>query len=263
MAATTSAIYLYCVLRPPSRLAALRRASAAPAGLPGASAPEVHEVGGSLYLVTARVPMDVYGPEHLEPRLRDLDWVSKVAVAHEAVVEHFARARSFTVIPLTLFTMFSSIDKALEDVRARRKGVERAMRHVAGSEEWGIRILRRPAPAPAAATKATSGTAFLSARKDARNAAVNARAVAADGAEAAFRALKRLAKDSHLRERREEPGTNPPILEAAFLVTAAGRASFRAEARRQITAVAAAGADLTVTGPWPAYHFVGAAGERA
>ena len=37
---------------------------------------------------------------------------------------------------------------------------------------------------------------------------------------------------------------------------ASGRARFKSEAKRQARAVAAAGADLTLTGPWPAYNFV-------
>jgi hypothetical protein len=51
---------------------------------------------------------------------------------------------------------------------------------------------------------------------------------------------------------------NPPILEAAFLVPASARARFKLEARRQAGACAAAGADMTLTGPWPAYSFVSA-----
>jgi hypothetical protein len=46
------------------------------------------------------------------------------------------------------------------------------------------------------------------------------------------------------------------VLEAAFLVTAGARARFKAEARKQAAACAAAGAELTLSGPWPAYNFV-------
>ena len=73
----------------------------------------------SLWLVTADVPLDTYGPAQLEPRLRDLEWVSSIAVAHEAVVEHFSRAKASVVVPTTLFTMFSSMDKAMADVAAQ------------------------------------------------------------------------------------------------------------------------------------------------
>lgn len=256
MATRSTAVYLYCVIRA-ARAPSLARV---PAGLPGASRPGVHRLAGSLWLITAEVPLEVYGTDHLEARLRDLAWVSEVAVAHEAVVEHFARARGVVVIPTKLFTMFSSLEKAIEEVRGGRAAIERAMKHIAGSEEWGIRISRRPAAtaggAPARPNPPTSGAAFLTARKDARDASKNLRLAAIAAADAAFDRLGRHARDAKRRERRQEPGSNPPVLEAAFLVTAAARARFKAEARRQAAACAAAGAELTLSGPWPAYNFV-------
>jgi hypothetical protein len=228
--------------------------------LPGATRPRVTRLAGSLWLITAAVPLDVYGPQPLEARLRDLAWVSEVAVAHEAVVEHFARSRGVVVIPTKLFTMFSSLAKAIDEVAEGRATIARAMKHIAGSEEWGIRISRKPA-APIRGTSAqkrrpTSGAAFLVARKDARDASVSLRLAAIAAADAAFDRLVRHARDAKRRERRQEPGVNPPVLEAAFLVTAAARARFKAEARRQAAACAAAGAELTLSGPWPAYNFV-------
>src|SRR5262249_6829036 len=52
-------------------------------------------------------------------------------------------------------------------------------------------------------------------------------------------------------------GPTPRILEAAFLVRAGARGRFKTEARGQASAVATAGGELTLTGPWPAYNFVG------
>ena len=254
-----TAIYLYCVVRAPRR----PRVSGALKGVPGASALDVHSVAGSLFIVVSAVPLDVYAPERLEPRLRDLDWVSDVAVAHEAVNEHFARVRSTVVIPMKLFTMFSSIDKAVADIASRRKVIEQTVRRIDGCEEWGIRVTRRPVPAPAGdeESRPRTGAGFLQARKAARDAAANARLEAASAADRAFAALRRLAKDTYRRPRASEPGTNPPILEAAFLVRATARPRFKAEARRQAAALGRAAADLSLTGPWPAYNFVGA--ERA
>jgi hypothetical protein len=135
------------------------------------------------------------------------------------------------------------------------------MKRIAGCEEWGIRVSRRIGGADAVPNQPNaaprSGVAFLAARKAARDAAANGRAAAAAAAEEGFHALARHARDARAREKRSEPGTNPPILEAAFLVAAPARSAFKAEARRQASACAAAGADLTLTGPWPPYNFVG------
>ena len=262
MAKSSTALYLYCVVR------AARRPSLArvPRGLPEATTPEAHRLAASLWLITARVPLAVYGPAALEPRLRDLDWVAEAAVAHEAVVEHFARARGTVVIPMKLFTMFSSIEKAISEVAEGRPAIERAMKRIAGSEEWGLRVTRVPGTSPAAqksADRPASGTAFLAARKSARDATAVARAAAIAAADEAFARLERHAREARRRERRQEPGTNPPVLEAAFLVTSTARARFKAEARRQAAACASAGAEMTLTGPWPAYNFVASEETRS
>jgi hypothetical protein len=254
--ANHSAIYLYCVVKAARRPAVAR----APEGLAGASRPEAHEAAKGLWLITADVPLAIYGPGTLEPRLQDLDWVATAAVAHEAVVEHFARGKAAAVIPAKLFTLFSSVDKAIADVAARRASIARVMKRIAGCEEWGIRVTRRAgtdAPGAAAPSSSMTGAAFLVARKAARDASANARTASIASAEAAYHALSRHARDASARERRAEPGSNPPVLDAAFLVPLRARAKFKAEARRQAIACAAAGADLALTGPWPAYNFVG------
>ena len=254
MSMRSTAVYLYCVVRAARKPPMTR----VPGGVPGAGAADAHKVANALWVIAADVPLSQYGMAELEPRLRDLEWVSRAAVAHEAVVEHFTHRRGVTVIPAKLFTMFSALDKALADVAGRRRAIERDMKHIAGCEEWGIRVTRRIAPAAAAAVaKPASGSAFLAARKAARDAVLNARAQAAGAAEEAFARLARHARAATQRERRQEPGTNPPLLEAAFLVTAAARARFKREALEQARACAEAGADLTLTGPWPAYNFIG------
>lgn len=60
----------------------------------------------------ASVPLAQYGPGALEASLRNLEWVSEVALAHEAVVEHFVQLRGVLVVPMKLFTMFSTVERA-------------------------------------------------------------------------------------------------------------------------------------------------------
>jgi hypothetical protein len=259
MTRATTAAYVYCVVRAASRPSVAR----VPAGVPDAARPEAHAVAPSLWLVTAPVPLDAYGSARLESRLRDLDWVASIAVAHEAVVEFFAKATGSTVVPMTLFTMFSTVDKAVRDVASRASEIRRAMRRIAGAEEWGIRVFRQAGqPAAAPASRPASGAAFLHARQQARDATARARRAAGAAADIAFDRLRRIARDARVRDGRREPGTNPPILDAAFLVPRRSRARFVTEARRQHAALGRAGADLVVSGPWPAYNFV-APGEPA
>ena len=81
----------------------------------------------SVWLIAADAPLDRYAGDAIDARLADLDWVSRCAVAHDAVVEHLARQHP--VIPMKLFTLFSSDERALAHVartRRRSSGCSRA-----------------------------------------------------------------------------------------------------------------------------------------
>lgn len=258
IAGLTPATYLYCVLRA-SRKPSIGRV---PPGLPGAARPRIVDAGGGLWLVAADVPADRYRGEALEASLRDLQWVADIAVAHEAVVEHFARMTSATVVPMKLFTMFSSDERALAEMRLRRKDIAAAMRRIAGAQEWGVRIMRGSTPRPEQQVPTErSGVAFLAARKQARDRTREAAIAAIRAADTAFARLSAVARDS--RRRTDAPeGTTPPLLDAAFLVSRTGRERFQIAARAQARVCREAGAVMTVSGPWPAYNFVSAEPER-
>ena len=134
-----SAIYLYCVVHAVD----LPRISRGPAAVPGAGPATVRAAGRSLWIVSAEVPLDVYGQPALESALQDMKWVGAVAMAHEQVVEQFARQRGSTVIPMKLFTMFSTEKRAVEATRSRAREITAMAKRIAGCEEWGVRITRR------------------------------------------------------------------------------------------------------------------------
>lgn len=226
--------------------------------MPASTGPTVIPVASSLWLIATEVPLEIYGSKPLEKALGDLDWVGRVALAHEAVVEHFAGRRETTAIPMKLFTMFSSPERAVSDVRARKAAISRVMRRIAGAEEWGVRIVRADAPAPrrVGATRAATGTAFLAARKHMRDVSREARAEAAAVALDAFDDLAGVARDARRRDESPAVGTSTPLLDAAFLVPVARRRTFTTAARRLAARCAKAGVRMTLTGPWPAYTFV-------
>jgi hypothetical protein len=256
------ATYLYCVIK----MATPPRLSRVPSGLPGAPRVSVLAVGKSLWLVVAHVPLEVYGPERLESALRDMRWVGDVALAHEKVIEYFARMRGATVIPMKLFTMFSTDDRAVQEIGGRRSSLDAVARRIAGSEEWGVRIMRRsPADAGRRAgsghqvrstRRATSGADFLAAKKQARDAARDAVTTATRAAGEALDTLSGIARDVHRRTDVPDGAVSPPLVDAALLVSVGRRARFRTMARRSAAQCRKAGAELTLTGPWPAYNFV-------
>ena len=76
--------YVYCVVR----AAKAPRTSRVPRGLVGMSAPRILPIDGDLYAIVATAPEDRYGEAAINRGLSNIDWVSRAAVAHEAVVEH-------------------------------------------------------------------------------------------------------------------------------------------------------------------------------
>jgi gas vesicle protein GvpL/GvpF len=250
-----TATYVYCL----AHAAASPKTTRVPSGLPGATRPSIVPVARSLWLAVAEVPLDTYGPGPLETALRDMPWVTDVAVAHEAVVEHFARQARVTVIPMKLFTMFSSLPRAIDESRSHRRDVRAIMRRIAGCEEWGVRMTRKSGVAPArraATAKPSSGAAFLAAKKEARDLAREAVLTAVAAADRAFTTLAAIARDARRRDDAPEGAAAPPVLDAAFLVPANRRVRFKSAARRLAADSAKAGAEITLSGPWPAYNFV-------
>jgi hypothetical protein len=127
------------------------------------------DIGARLWLVVATVPVTQYGTAPIERRLQNLDWVSRCAMAHEAVVED--AARSGPVVPMKLFTLFSSDERAVAHIVRTRKKLARLFELVAGREEWGVRVsvdervaARRRAEG-ARPGKTASGTGFLLRKK--------------------------------------------------------------------------------------------------
>lgn len=249
-----TATYLYCIVHRDASPVTTK----APHGLPGATQPAVAAVANSYWLVAAAVPLRSYGPGQLEASLKDVDWVTGVAVAHESVVEFFARQAGATVIPMKLFTMFSSEKRAVSETRSRLRDIDDVVSRIAGCEEWGVRITYQGSPSSRRSGRqgrSSSGTAFLKAKKAARDAAQRSMGTAAEHAEQAYTTLAAIARDA--RRRRENPAgaTSPPLLDAAFLVPADGRSRFKA-AVKKLAAASADATQFTLTGPWPSYNFI-------
>jgi len=251
---SSTVTYLYCIVHSQAAPSLTR----VPAGLPGATRPRLVPAGRSLRIVVADVPLDRYGPGPLEEALRDMRWVGDIAVAHESVVEHLSRARATTVIPMKLFTMFSTADRAVASVKSRRKELAAVAARVRGCAEWGVRVTKRATSGSRSArtARAASGADFLAAKKRARDDAREAVALALDAAEQALKTLAAVARATHRRDTEPEGVVTPPLLDAAFLVPASRLAKFKAAARRAAADCAGAGAEMTLTGPWPPYNFV-------
>jgi hypothetical protein len=257
MAKTAIGTYVYCLVgaarKPP--------AAALPRGHAGMGRVRLLDVDRGVWLVVADAPLDKYGEAAINRGLADLDWVSRAAVAHEAVVEAFISAPA--VVPMKLFTIFTSDARALEHIAGDRRRIDAVVKRVANHLEWGVRIVLDRAKATTvrgaarAAAGATSGAAFLTRKKAQRDAATElverAREVVTD----LYDLLATHARIARRRAATELPVQGGPLLlDAAFLVPKARSARFAKLAARQTRELARQGYAVTVSGPWPAYSFI-------
>lgn len=255
-----TATYVYCLLR-----SAAPSLAGAPDGLPGAAAPRLLPLDGDLWLVVADAPLPEYGGDAIESRLSDLSWVSGRALAHEAVVEHFAAASP--VLPMKLFTLFHSDERAIAHLQEQREEIGRIFDRIAGRAEWGVRILFREdearrraaetATTAATAERPSSGTGFLL-RKKAEKESV--RDLTAGLRAEVDRVYDELAgRSSEARRRQPEPGEVGArlLLDAAFLLPAGEGEDFAAEVQRLAERLTERACEVNLTGPWPPYNFLG------
>jgi hypothetical protein len=255
----SEATYLYCLVR------GLREPSLAgvPAGVPGSGPVRTLAVGDGLWLVAASAPLPAYGGEEIQKNLSDLSWVSDRALAHEAVIEHFAGTDA--VLPMKLFTLFASDERALAHVRDGRERIDRALDRVAGCVEWGVRVRLddarvREVLAEEARREAggqSSGTAFLRRKKLEQDASRNLAGRLRAEMDEAFAELAEGAAEALRREPAAPPEAGGRLLlDAAFLVPSQRSADFEALVEQCAARLALRACEVTLTGPWPPYHFI-------
>jgi len=250
--------YVYCLVSSPRRPALAR----VPRGHAGMGRIRLIDISRGLWLVAADAPLDRYGEEAINRGLADLAWVSRAALTHEAVVEAFIAAAA--VLPMKLFTIFSSDARALEHIARERTRIDAVLKRVAHHLEWGVRVVldRAKATAPPArrarqAPRVPSGAAFLTRKKAQRDAVIEladrSRAVVAD----LYDHLSGHARVSRRRSASEMPVQGGPLLlDAAFLVPKTRTAAFAKLAARQTRDLDRRGYHVTISGPWPPYSFI-------
>jgi hypothetical protein len=264
-----NATYVYCVFaapRPPRRrgtqgvagTGAVRLLPIAPPPALGRPARR-STPARRLWAAVADAPRAHFSAPAIARGLRDVDWVSRAAVAHEAVVESFRSADA--LLPMKLFTIFASDARAVAHLEDQGARIDELLGRVAGHDEWGVRVaLQRPrtiANPPGASRAPRSGAEYLTRKKGLRD-LVSAQAETAH--DVVSRLYDRLAGQARLASRRatlDQAGpAGPMLLDAAFLVTRARAATFRAKVALEAKTLAPHGYRLTMTGPWPPYTFV-------
>src|SRR5206468_11399429 len=124
-----TATYVYCVVAAPKR----PRLTGAPAGLPGTGPLRLLDVDGR-HVVVTDAPLSRYGEVAIQRGLSDLAWVSRAAVAHEAVVEAFIDAT--VVLPMKLFTLLTSDERAYAYLHGDCSRIDVMHKRLANLNKW-------------------------------------------------------------------------------------------------------------------------------
>jgi Gas vesicle synthesis protein GvpL/GvpF len=222
-------------------------------------APYLVEAGG-LVAVAGSVPLSSFGDEALRRNFENLEWLSAVARVHDAVVGELAAFGP--VVPFRLATVYLDDDRVRLVLDRLRHDFERALAHVTGRTEWGVKAFLEPAatePEPAAQSggrTAGTGADYLRRRRSRLEMRERRDRVAAERIERIHAVLAGLAADAR-RHRPHGPQLSgeehPMILNAAYLVDNGGTREFTrtvAELDSEQDAVR-----LQLTGPWPPYSF--------
>ena len=252
-------IWAYCVTR----------ATGAPAmdGVHGSPVERVEN--GSLAVLVSRVPLSEFGEDALRRNLNDLDWLERVARAHEGVLERALEGA--TIVPLRICTIFDDEQGAAEMLAEQRSTLTAALDALEGRQEWGVKLMvDRAALESAARERApdafddelegqSAGGAYMLRRRQERQLREAADQLAGSIAEDVHARLQDWATDAVVN-----PPQNPELsghegdmlLNAAYLVEEEKVERLHelvAELRERHREL---GARLELTGPWPPYNFV-------
>lgn len=254
---TASGTYVYCIVSSSTPITITMTA-----GLPGAGPVRALDIRPGRYLIVSDAPLAEFGEAPLAVKLSDLEWVSRAAIAHESVNESFMTSAppADAVVPMKLFTLFTSDGRALEEIRKGWTRVEGVIKRLSKNEEWGVRLVFDPSAslkAPASTPPTASGRGYLLAKRQQHAATAKQTTGMRKTASDVIKALRPMAKEVQKRSVTEPPESrNRLLLDAAFLVPRTKADRFRKSVEGRAKKIAPSGYALQLSGPWPPYSFV-------
>ena len=244
-----NATYVYCLVSS-EKAPSLR---GVPASVPGASSPRLLAIDRGVWAVVADAPLERFAGDALQQELQDVEGISRHAFAHASVIEFFFRRSP--VIPLKLFTLFSSDEKVRSHVRGRMPSLKRMFVALRGLEEWAVRIFAGEVEAETARTL-ESGRDYLQLKKRLQAHAAAPPKATTRAIDGALRSLGRLAAKTRKELFPPAGRGRPYVAGASYLVRGTRRNKWKTHSARIAAALAAQGHRLEMSGPWPPYHFV-------
>ena len=236
----------------------------AAAGIRGLDDTAVQTLGDGSFAAAYSVVADSeYGESGLNERVRDLDWLTPRAAAHQSVNARLLEIAG-VVLPLSFGALYRDDDrvKAMlrEDVPDRRARLEA----LAGRAEWVVTILRDAETLPSAHQElrelddaiaaSTPGKGYLLEKRRTSVANDAAARADADAAERAVRLLERAAERSY-REPVAKGGGDVVVLRVSLLAPRTRTGTVDGAIAAVTQELDPLGYRVRATGPWPAYRF--------
>lgn len=214
--------------------------------------------GAQLWLVVGDAPLGRFDEASISRTIANLDQVSRAAVAHEAVVESFISANA--VLPMKLFTIFTSDARAVQHVSTDRARLDRVLRRVMKHDEWGVRVAVARVQARGASTTSSrgpTGASFLAKKKAQRDQKAEFAERSREVVAGLYDRLAGHAGQATRRAATDIPLANGPLLlDAAFLVPRSRTVRFQATVASQARRLHDEGYRVSLSGPWPPYSFL-------
>ena len=221
----------------------------------------------SIQALVSKVSMDDFGPDVLQDKLDDLDWVEAMARQHHSL-QHHAQGQE-ALVPMRLGTICSDDASLHTFLDANHDDFVRTLDVLDGAREWTVRILcdaavlDRQVRALSTAISAIERHAGDANNKQAfrdridRLAANEAGRLRTSCREQSHAALSACAKRSVLTDTPEAAtaSLDGPILEGAYLVARHREADFEDKVALLRHTYQPLGIDLELTGPWLPYSF--------
>jgi hypothetical protein len=214
--------------------------------------------------IVSEVPLAEFGDEALRSNLEEVSWVAAKVRAHEDVLER--AAREAPVLPLRFGTIYRSLDRVRDFLAGERRDLASTLEQLGGKREWGVKSLvdhdrlgqavHASDPRAAELAEATeakpAGTAYLGRKRLERHLEARADQLAARLAGEAHERLAAVAERAVLER--------TAGLKGAYLVDEARDDDFRRVLEDVGREYEPFGIRFELTGPWPPYSFVEAAG---
>jgi gas vesicle protein GvpL/GvpF len=271
-ASTSSVWYVYGVV--PANLSP----AAAPTGLDDADVRVHHGDNGGPAALVSLLDADQYAPASLEATSGEVEWLSPRAVAHDRVLTWASDKGA--VVPLPMFSLFTSGDAVRTMLRDRSAELSLALDRLARGREYALRVYRvdsellsamtslspRLAEIAASAAAASPGQRYLLERKLETEQKVEMRGVTQALVDDIVRALT----PHTLAEVRspiprvsdaDQAARGVLVLNAAFFVAPESLEAFQKTLTHLVERHGASGLRFDFTGPWPPYHFASEAGR--